>query len=561
VADAIAPIGSGPPTDLRSFCERRLVGMKNVRDQIEQDMREVSDLCQPMRSRWLQSDNNKAKVRANSKLRDNHGVMAARILASGMSSGLASLANPWFKLETADKDMMEYGPVKEWLAEVERRLYAFFASTNFYTAAKSGFAENGIFGTEAGVMVEHPVAGMVTHSLTMGEYWIAADETGEITTLVRRVPMTCEQAINSFGFKCSQHVRDCYSRGDYSTEVNVFHAMIPNGQRKIGRADSRNMAYASVWWDAEDTAQQGTLLRQSGFNEKPFWCARWDAVGGDVWGYSPALEALPELRELMIAKKRKGEVTDYIVKPPMKASQTAAGKKINTQPGAWNAFSSADLPNVGPLFQLPPQALQAVREDYDEVKRAIDRTFYVDLFMAITRMEGVQPRNVEEIARRYEEQLNQLGTMVTRANTEKLSPAVERAYAILERANALPPPPDEMNGAPVQIEFVSLLTQMQRVVGASAIERTVNFALGLGQAVPDVVDKIDLDQAVDEYARIVGAPPSIVRSDEDVEAMREAKAQARQMQEMAAMAPAAKQGADAMKSMAETAAMQREQAA
>jgi hypothetical protein len=151
--------------------------------------------------------------------------------------------------------------------------------------------------------------------------------------------------------------------------------------------------------------------------------------------------------------------------------------------------------------------------------------------------------------------------MVTRANTEKLSPAVERAYAILERANALPPPPDEMNGAPVQIEFVSLLTQMQRVVGASAIERTVNFALGLGQAVPDVVDKIDLDQAVDEYARIVGAPPSIVRSDEDVEAMREAKAQQRRMQEMAAMAPAAKQGADAMKSMAETAAMQREQAA
>ncbi len=561
MADAIAPIGSGPPTDLRSFCERRLVGMKNVRDQIEQDMREVSDLCQPMRSRWLQSDNNKAKVRANSKLRDNHGVMAARILASGLSSGLASLANPWFKLETANKDMMESGQVKEWLAEVERRLYAFFASTNFYTGAKSGFAENGIFGTEAGVMVEHPVAGMVTHSLTMGEYWIAADETGDVTTLIRRVPMTVEQAINSFGSSVSAHVRACYDRADYSTEVNVFHAMLPNGQRKIGRADSRNMAYASVWWDANDTQEQGKLLRQSGFNEKPFWCARWDAVGGDVWGYSPALEALPELRELMLAKKRKGEVTDYIVKPPMKASKTASGTKINTQPGAWNSFSSADLPNVGPLFQLPPQALQAVREDYEEVRRAIDRTFYVDLFMAITRMEGVQPRNVEEIARRYEEQLNQLGTMVTRANTEKLSPAVERAYAILERANALPPPPDEMNGAPVQIEFVSLLTQMQRVVGASSIERTVNFALGLGQAVPDVVDKLDLDQAVDEYARIVGAPPSIVRSDEDVEAMREQKAQQRRMQEMAGMAPAAKQGADAMKSMAETAAMQREQAA
>jgi hypothetical protein len=336
---------------------------------------------------------------------------------------------------------------------------------------------------------------------------------------------------------------------------------MPNSQRRIGRADNRNMAYASVWWDANDTAEKGKLLRQSGFNEKPFWCARWDAVGGDVWGYSPAIEALPELRELMIAKKRKGEVTDYIAKPPIKTSQTAAGKKLNFQPGAVNSFASADVPNVGPLFQLPPQALQAVREDYEEVRRGIDRTFYVDLFMAITRMEGVQPRNVEEIARRYEEQLIQLGTMVTRANTEKLSPAVERAYAILERANALPPPPETMDGTPVQIEFVSLLTQMQRVVGASAIERTVNFALGIGQAVPDVVDKLDFDQAVDEYVRIVGAPPSIVRSDEDVEAMRKAKAQQRRMEEMAAMAPAARQGADAMKSMAETAAMQREQAA
>jgi hypothetical protein len=54
------------------------------------------------------------------------------------------------------RELADDPSVKVWLGEVETRLYAFLAHTNFYGAAKTGYLEMGAFGTEACVMLEHP---------------------------------------------------------------------------------------------------------------------------------------------------------------------------------------------------------------------------------------------------------------------------------------------------------------------------------------------------------------------------------------------------------------------
>ncbi|MEM7741141.1 MAG: portal protein, partial [Pseudomonadota bacterium] len=80
--------------------------------------------------------------------------------------------------------------------------------------------------------------------------------------------------------------------------------------------------------------------------------------------------------------------------------------------------------------------------------------------------------------------------------------------------------PQELEGQNLKIEYIGPLAQAQKSVGLQAVERVVNFTSSLAQVKPDVLDKVDLDQAVDEYALRVGVPSRVVRSDEDVARIR-----------------------------------------
>ena len=520
--------------------------MKALRQPYEQDWREISKYAQPTRSRFLNSETNRNTKKPT--IYDGQSIRSFRTLTGGMTSGLSSSSRPWFKLATYDADLMETQEGKEWLTEAEKRLYAMLASSNFYSAAKTGYSELGLFGTEACVMVEHPRHGFVCHALTAGEFWIALDDAMMPGALYRRVPMTVLQAVQSFKGAVSQRVRSAYDRSNYETLVDVFHAIEPNPDREPGRADGHNKPWQSIWWDETDSGD--ALLRHSGFDEQPFWAPRWDTTGSDVWGSSPAMEALPDMRELQLQAKRKAEATDYHVWPEI---VTNPNMKLKRQAKAVTSAANVDKDSVLVPYQVPYQAIAAIREDVEDCRRAIDAASYAELFMAITNMQGIQPRNIEEIASRNEEKLTQLGPVIERVNKEKLAVAIDRAFGIMSRGGLLPPVPQALSGVELKIEFVSILTQMQRMIGIGQIERTASFVGGLIAAFPEIGDKLNTDGMVDEYADRAGAPAKIIRSDDDVEAMRAARAQAQNAERIAAMAPAAKDGADAARIMTEIA--------
>jgi hypothetical protein len=102
----------------------------------------------------------------------SHGILAFRILASGMTSGLSSPSRPWFRLATYDEQQMDDADTRIYLSDVERIMYGFLAETNFYAAAKAGYAELGMFGTEACVMVGHPAPSATrSRSANTGSHW------------------------------------------------------------------------------------------------------------------------------------------------------------------------------------------------------------------------------------------------------------------------------------------------------------------------------------------------------------------------------------------------------
>jgi hypothetical protein len=506
--------------------------MKRSRQSFEDDAKEISRYALPARSRFLSSQTNGGRQR-NSKLNNSHGIFAFRTLQGGMTSGLSSQSRPWFALSVYDEDLLDDASVKAWLGEVETRVYAFLAHTNFYDAAEVGYAELGGFGTEACVMLEDPQDGAVCEPLTFGEYWIALNAQKRPGALYRQCPMTALQVVDTFKELTPAHIQRAYDAGNYDHQFDLYHAIEENEDYREGRLGPEGKPWRSVYWD--DTSGKDPIS-VSGYSEQPFWAPRWSTTGNDVWGQGPGHDALPDLRELQLQTKRKAEATDFLVHPEKVSSSKV---RLKQQPKSVVSVGAVD--NVSNLvtvpYQMPYQAVEVVMSDIERLEQAINRATFADLFLAITNMPGLQPRTVEEIAARNEEKMQLLGPVIERVNNEKLKIALNRTIGIMQRMRLLPPAPDALRNSPeIKIEFVSILTQMQRMIGLGQIERVVQFVGGLAGAYPNARFKLDPNEIVDEYSRRAGAPPKIVRSTEDAEADVEAEATANQNAQAAEIA-------------------------
>jgi len=358
--------------------------------------------------------------------------------------------------------------------------------------------------------------------------------------------MTVRQAVQSFGKANAPWVLNSYDTSDYHKQVDIYQAIEPNADYDGARLDAK--PWRSCYWDGKDD-RKNSILRESGYHEQPFWAPRWDVVGGDTYGVSPGMEALPALRELQMQSKRRNEAIDAMVKPEKIVPPSV---RLTGEPGRTVTGTGVSQDQIIVPYQMPYQAVQAIGQEIDKCRMQIDGLSFADLFNAITNMRGVQPRNVEEIAARNEEKLTQLGPVIERVANEKLNPAIDRAFGIMLRGNMLPSIPESLSGVQIDVEFVSILTQMQRMVGIGQIERTIGFIGNLAGADPQALDKLNTDETIDEYASRAGMPSKLIRSDKDVQQIRAARQQQQQAAQAAATMPAVRDGADAAKLLSET---------
>jgi hypothetical protein len=140
-----------------------------------------------------------------------------------------------------------------------------------------------------------------------------------------------------------------------------------------------------------------------------------------------------------------------------------------------------------------------------------------------------------EVAERHEEKLLALGPVLERLHNELLQPMIENTFEIMLEQGLLPPPPPELQGVDITVEFVSILAQAQRAVGSNSIDRFMGNAMQLAQARPDVLDKVNFDKWADVYSGMVGVPTELIVDDDTVAALRKARANAEAAQAQVAI--------------------------
>lgn len=539
--------------EVRTDYLKRWSSLKTERSSWFSHWQELSQYILPRSGRFFITDRNRGDKRHNS-IYDSTGTRALRVLAAGMMAGMTSPARPWFRLATPDKSLMEYAPVKQWLADVSQMMRDIFAKSNTYRALHSVYEELGVFGTGANIIL--PDYDNVIHSttLTAGEYAAATDGKGVVNQLYREFEMTVGQMISEFGAdNCSAMVRNAYTNKNKDAWVPVLHVIEPREGYIRGSQNPQKMAYKSCY--LEVGGNENKALREKGFKRFPALAPRWACTGGDIYGNSPGMECLGDIKQLQHQQFRKAQGIDYMSLPPIQAPASMKTEGVNKLPGgvSYHTMTGAN-DKIQTAFDVRIN-LEHLLGDIQDVRHRIEQTFYVDLFLMLQQADTGREMTAREIAERHEEKLLMLGPVLERLHNEFLNPLIDITFDRMIEAHILPPPPQELHNQDLNVQFVSMLAQAQRAVGVTAIDRLIGTIGSIAQLQvaaqqpATALDKLDVDRSVDAYSDMLGVDPDLIVADDKIAIIRGQRAQAQAALQKAATAPAQAQTA---KTLSET---------
>jgi hypothetical protein len=529
---------------------KRLESLRSERSSFIPLWRDLSDYHLAHRGRFLVADRNKGWKR-NTKQINNSSRLSARTLASGMMAGITSPARPWFRLSAGDTVLDESEAVKNWLHTVQSIMYRVFSASNTYNVLHMTYAELGVFGTAAMAVYADFDNVIRCEPYTVGSYMIAVNGKNQPDTFYREYDITVTQCVDQFGIEnCTNSTQMLWNNGNTEAWITVIHVVEPNSDRDHMSPMAGDKPFRSVYYEyAAGKNNEDKFLRESGFDDMPTLMPRWDLTAGDIYATDcPGMTCLGDTKALQLAEKRKYQALDKIVNPPLQGPASMKNKvgKGGLKPGEV-VYNDTSGPGLASIYDFRPD-IGAIQNEISIVENRIQRGFYEDLFLMLANSDRKQI-TAREVAEKHEEKLLMLGPVLERLHTELLDPLIDRTFNILQREGVLPPPPEELADRELNVEYVSVLAQAQRLASTGSIEQLSAYVGQAAMLDPSAVHKIDVPQSIDDYAAALGVNPKIVRSDQQVADLKAADQAAQ------AQAQAAAQGvamADTAKTMSET---------
>ena len=525
--------------------EQSLAAMRTWRYSWWSHWARLAEFFKPRRYHWLITPNRMNRGSAiNDSIIDATGTLAVNTCSSGMWAGLTNPSRPWLKLEPQQPGYVLASDAKAWLDDVGEVVYTTLAKSNFYTIMAQAFEDLTVFGTAPVIIYEDYDDIIRCYLPCAGEYYLKAGARLSTDTLYREFCLNVQQIVEMFTMEnLPPELQIMWSNGQRATEFVVAHAIEPNfelagksGRDTVSAVPGRFVFREFYWLKAMKT---DAPLSKRGFNSKPFMALLWSNVSNDAYGRSPCMDALGDNKQVQKETLRKAEFIEKLVRPPMGANVELKNEPSSILPGM-TTFMSTEGGKKGffPLFEVNPTALAPLVQDIEKVSQRIEKALFVDVFMAITQMEGVQPRNELELTKRDLERLQKLGPVIDLVEGQ-LAQGIHRIIDIVQRRRLLKPMPQSLHGVPLKISFESLMRLAQRSAASVAMKDTFATMGELSSAakaagVPDPIRVFNLDKSARKYADLNNYPSDCLFSDEEVnghdkirqEEMRKAQAQA-----------------------------------
>ena len=485
---------------------------------------------------------------------DTTAIEDARTCTTGQTNWATPMTEPWFGwTPPKNLNMEEDDDGAIWCGMCSEIALDELARSNYYKMSGLQYQSRTVFGTGHLHIEEGKAATICCSHRKISTYCIAVNDEGLVDTVYSEFKMTARAAAQKFGPdnlgpKVTKALNEDKGKG-LDKEFVFLHVIRPreSGERQRGAIDGANKPIASIYIGMEDKY----CVRVAGYDEMPDSVTRFSDWGSNSpWGYSPAFETLPNVRQLNYVVRFQDAQYELRANPRILEPIGLWGD-VDLRPGGRTAFD----PNMGELG-LPREWATAAdvsgTEHAIEMKqKAVHRLFYADVFTMLSQID--RKMTAYEISQRVGEKLEQLSPMFSTLITEKTSPDLKRIFGILYRAGKFPRPPKSMfvpdatgrslKLAMPEITYTSRLAlalkSLQNKATMDTMQFMTEFAQGSGH--PEVLDNFNLDETSRTFAINQGMSPRFLRPYKQVLDIRKARAaQQQKAQALATMEQTAK---------------------
>ena len=518
----------------------RFQQLRTQRSTWESHWQEIADYMLPRKA-----DITQQRTRGDKRTElifDGTAIHALELLSASLHGMLTNAASPWFTLQYKNTELQNDDEAKEWLEGVTNDMYIAFARSNFQQEIQELYQDLIGFGTAAMFITADEKSLVRFHTRHCKEIYIAENNKGVVDSVYRRFSMTAKACIEMFGEANVGATIAKKAKKDLYADVQILHVVTPRDTYDTSKKDNRNMPFKSCYVAIDDMK----MLAEGGFNEFPYVVPRYLKASYEIYGRSPAMNALPDVKMLNKMSEVTIKAAQKQIDPPLMIPDDGFILPVRTVPGGLNFYRSGSRDRIEPLNigANNPVTLNMISER----QLAVQKTFYVD--QLLTSQGGNM--TATEVLQRNEEKMRLLGPVLGRLQSELLQPLIERTFSILLRAGVFQQAPDILQGQDVDIEYVSPLAKAQKSGDLNAVMRGIEIFGAMSQFAP-VLDYLDADGLAKYVQNTLGLPAKVMRSDGQVRQIRkqraEAEAAAMQQQQMMEEAKALGQAAPMVKAV------------
>ena len=450
---------------------------------------------------------------------DGTAIHSLELLASSLHGMLTSSVNRWFALRFKENTVNENDEAREWLEDVLDKMYIAISRSNFQQEVFETYFDLIAFGTSC-LQIEEDKDDIIRFSSRhIKEIYISEDAKGMVNCIYRRFKMSAKATVEKFGIdNLSLKTVNTFKKAPFD-DIDLVHVVKPRDIYNPQKQDKQNMPFSSIYFEYDS----GHIISQGGFKEFPYVVPRYLKASNELYGRSPGMNALPDVKVLNKMVEVGMKAAQKQVDPPLLVPDDSMLMPIRMSPGSINYYRSGtrdriETLNIGANNPLGLNMEQQRRE-------AISQTFHVDQLL-ITENRNM---TATEVVQRNEEKMRILGPVLGRLQSELLQPMIIRIFNIMLRNKLLPDAPEILLNQEIDVEYVSPMAQAQRGQELSSIVRGLELFGQIGQVAP-VNDYIDPQGLVKHLIKILGLPARMIRSDSEVAELAQQKAEAQQQQ-------------------------------
>jgi hypothetical protein len=520
-----------------------LVAERQVWNRLHQDIRE---LIRPNAKDFYKTDLN--GMERTQRIFDDSPMHYLEVAAAGIDSSVFDPSGRFFEIAARSPITMS-DPVK--LAYLESRTEAHYYYLN---QPEAKFNQNKhellldllAFGT--GVMHrywDYKKRIIRFRTIPLADCYIDENNDGDVDTVSREIVYTKRQAIQEYGEEnLPKKIREAKSDHEKFTFI---HHVCPRSDWDRNAIDAGRYQYASIHVAKDDEF----ICKESGFKFFPYLVPRWYKLAGEIYGRSPVMNCIQNIRVLQAASRDLLEMSDFMIRPPLQVVDEALVEKnlnwlpsqiIKVQPGMGE---DAIKPiNVG-------GNLSVSRELINDVLQKIGRALYNDIFEAVDfgNRDRVTKEETMSVSR---SKLKKLSPIYGRLHAELLTPLIQGNDQILQENETstfkvFPEPPVDMSADELQMSFISPAAMAQKGEKAMNSLQLFQLTAPLMQQDPTLWDGLDVKGIFQDIAVAVNIDRRRMKSPEEMQQIADDRAA---QQEQAQMMQAAPSMAGAMKDVA-----------